>query len=107
MSLLAQVCILCGLTGMNTLKGSLFLTEPNGRCLVKALHFLQQIADLEPHSIFWRHIQSRADALQLPVQSPAQLVVARLACLTRCVELPAALQLQEDWQQLTKRERAL
>ena len=44
MSLLAQVCILCGVTGMNTLKGSLFLTEPNGRCLVKALEFLQQIA---------------------------------------------------------------
>jgi len=105
MCLLAQVCILCGVMGTTTLKGSLFLNEANGRCLMKALHCLQQIHDLEPHAVYWKYIQSRAEALNLPVQNPSHLVQARLACLTRCVENQMAAELQDDWLNLTQKER--
>ena len=37
----------------------------------------------EPQDVFWHYIGSRAEALDMPVQQPAHLVLARLACLTR------------------------
>lgn len=105
MCLLSQVCILCGVTGTVTLKGSLFLNEANGRCLVRALHALQQIHELDPHAVYWKYIQSRAEALNLPVMTPSHMVQARLACLTRCVEQQLAMELQDDWLHLTQKER--
>lgn len=105
MCLLSQVCILCGVTGTVTLKGSLFLNEANGRCLVRALHALQQIHELDPHAVYWKYIQSRAEALNLPVMTPAHMVQARLACLTRCVDQQRAMKVQDDWLQLTQKER--
>ncbi|CAJ1390363.1 unnamed protein product [Effrenium voratum] len=105
MCLLAQVCILCGVTGSSTLTGSLFLNELNGRCLVKALSCLKQVQDLEPHVVYWRYITSRAEALNLFVHTASHLVLARLACLTRCVEPQGIVELQKAWLDLTGRER--
>lgn len=105
MCLLSQVCILCGVMGTTTLRGSLFLNEANGRCLVKALNTLQHIHELDPHEVYWKYIQSRAEALNLPVLTPSHMVQARLACLTRCVEQQMAADLQDDWLQLTQKER--
>ncbi|OLP92674.1 hypothetical protein AK812_SmicGene25481 [Symbiodinium microadriaticum] len=44
MFLLAQVCVLCGVTGAKSIQGSHFLNELNGRSVLKALSCLQNIA---------------------------------------------------------------
>jgi len=103
--LLAQACMLCGVSGTSTVNGSLFLNELNGRCIVKALSSLRQVEDVEPHVTYWRYISSRAEALNLSVQTPSHLVLARIACLTRTLEPSAMLEVQEDWIQLSDRER--
>ncbi|CAJ1340950.1 unnamed protein product [Effrenium voratum] len=109
MFLLTHVCILCGVTGAmkrdDALYGSLFLNELNGRTVLRALRCLQDIVGQEPQDVFWHYIGSRAEALDMPVQQPAHLVLARLACLTRTLE-PQRLQvIQESWAQLADRER--
>mmetsp|Transcript_333 Transcript_333/g.873 ORF Transcript_333/g.873 Transcript_333/m.873 type:complete len:1169 (+) Transcript_333:36-3542(+) len=103
--LLVQVCVLCGVGGAVSVNGSAFLTELNGRAILKALSSLEEVEDLEPHVIFWRYISSRAEALSLTISCPQDLVLARIACLTRTLERGAFLEVQEDWMQLTEKER--
>ncbi|CAE7790108.1 unnamed protein product, partial [Symbiodinium sp. CCMP2456] len=103
--LFVQVCMLCGVTGHVTLKGSMFLNELNGRSLLKGLACLQHVSDEEPQTVYWRYIASRAQALNLQVKTPSHLVLARLACLTRTVESDALQNLASDWETLTAAEK--
>ncbi|CAE7411919.1 AKT1 [Symbiodinium natans] len=103
--LFVQVCLLCGVTGNITLRGSMFLSELNGRSVLKGLACLQNILGVDPNKVYWRYIASRAEALELHVQTPSHLVLARLACLTRTVEPSALRALAGDWDQLTDAER--
>mmetsp|Transcript_3355 Transcript_3355/g.7926 ORF Transcript_3355/g.7926 Transcript_3355/m.7926 type:complete len:475 (+) Transcript_3355:2-1426(+) len=105
MFLLTQVCVLCGVTGKVSLEGSHFLNELNGRCVLKALTCLQNIADTRPQAVYWRYIAARGAALHLQVRQAGDLVLARLACLTRTVDPEKLRSLQRDWLQLTDRER--
>jgi len=103
--LFVQVCLLCGVTGNITLRGSMFLSELNGRSVLKGLACLQNIVGVDPNKVYWSYIASRAEALELRVQTPSHLVLARLACLTRTVE-PAALRaIASDWDHLTDSDR--
>jgi len=103
--LFIQVSILCGVTGAITLRGSMFLSELNGRSVLKGLACLQHVSEEQPQAIYWRYIASRAEALQLVVQIPSHLVLARLACLTRTVEPKALQSLAADWDGLTELEQ--
>lgn len=47
----------------------------------------------------------RAEALQLKVEQPGHLVLARLACLTRAVEPKQLRSIQKDWNVLSDRQR--
>lgn len=103
--LLVHVCILCGVTGAVTLDGSLFLTELNGRSVLKGLACLQDLSNKEPPNIYWHYIAVRAEALQLKVQEASHLVLARLACLTRTVDTESLKQLNNDWNALSDSEQ--
>lgn len=103
--LFVQVSILCGVTGAITLRGSMFLSELNGRSVLKGLACLQHVSEEQPQAVYWRYIASRAEALQLVVQNPSHLVLARLACLTRTVEPKALQSLAADWDGLTELEQ--
>ncbi|CAE7207557.1 unnamed protein product [Symbiodinium pilosum] len=105
MFLLAQTCVLCGVTGAVSLQGSHFLNELNGRSVLKALRCLQNIADAKPQAVYWNYIAARAEALQLQVRQAGHLVLARLACLTRTVDPERLRSLEAEWGQLTDRER--
>jgi len=105
MFLLAQVCVLCGVTGAKSIQGSHFLNELNGRSVLKALSCLQNIADARPQAVYWRYIAARAWSLQLEVQQAGDLVLARLACLTRTVDPQRLRELKEEGAQLTDSEQ--
>ncbi|CAE7314496.1 unnamed protein product [Symbiodinium natans] len=103
--LFVQVSILCGVTGAITLRGSMFLSELNGRSVLKGLACLRDVSEGQPQAVYWRYIASRAEALHLEVQTPSHLVLARLACLTRTVEPKALQSLAADWDALTDEEQ--
>ncbi|CAE7266204.1 unnamed protein product [Symbiodinium pilosum] len=103
--LFVQVSILCGVTGAITLRGSMFLSELNGRSVLKGLASLQDVSEERPQTVYWRYIASRAQALHLEVRTPSHLVLARLACLTRTVEPKALQSLADDWDGLTDLEK--
>lgn len=112
MFLLTQVCVLCGVTGAVTVKGSLFLNEMNGRSVLKTLQCLQSILASDgsgpkpsAQAVYWNYMVERAEALQLKVQQPGHLALARLACLTRAVEPNQLRSIQKDWNSLSDRQR--
>eukprot|EP00438_Fugacium_kawagutii_P004331 Skav220063 [mRNA] locus=scaffold1709:139383:161802:- [translate_table: standard] len=58
----------------------------NCRCLVtggEAIDILQHLLESTPRSIYWAYLCARARALNLPRQTPEDLVLIRIACLMR------------------------
>jgi len=103
--LFVQVSILCGVTGSMSLAGSMFLTEANGRSVMKGLACLHDLTGVDPAAVYWNYISSRAEALDLHVATPSHLVLARLACLTRTVQASSLQALANGWEELTNQEK--
>jgi len=112
--LLTQVCVLCGVTGVVTVKGSLFLTELNGRSVLKTLRCLQSCtasgasgisSNPSAQAVYWNYMAERAEALQLQIRQPGHLVLARLACLTRAVDPSQVRAIHQDWRSLSDLQR--
>merc|ERR1719195_719076 len=76
--LFVQICKMCGVTGTDTLQGTLFLTELNARTVLLGVRCLEQIQDAEPGDIYWRYIASRGEMLRQRIASPEKLAFARL-----------------------------
>eukprot|EP00930_Biecheleria_cincta_P047309 TRINITY_DN32770_c0_g1_i1.p1 TRINITY_DN32770_c0_g1~~TRINITY_DN32770_c0_g1_i1.p1 ORF type:complete len:1180 (-),score=179.07 TRINITY_DN32770_c0_g1_i1:235-3612(-) len=102
--LFAQVCILSGLTGAVSLKGSLFLNERNASSLIQGLKCLQLVTQAEPQRIYWNYISDRAATLNLTIALPSHLAVARLLCLTRTVDQKGLVEVQKAWNDLNEHE---
>jgi len=102
--LFAELCILCSV-GHDSPGGSVFLDEKNARVAIQALQCLQNVLDSEPDAVYWRYIGLRARALNIVVQTPEQSVIARLICLTRCMDQTGVSLIEESWGQLSLREK--
>ncbi|CAE7481846.1 unnamed protein product, partial [Symbiodinium sp. CCMP2456] len=104
-----ETCALLGdnlkVTGSMSLAGSMFLTEPNGRSVMKGLACLHDLTGVDPAAVYWNYISSRAEALDLHVATPSHLVLARLACLTRTVQASSLQALASGWEDLTNQEQ--
>ncbi|OLP77999.1 hypothetical protein AK812_SmicGene41871 [Symbiodinium microadriaticum] len=91
--LFVQVSILCGVTGSMSLAGSMFLTEPNGRSVMKGLACLHDLTGVDPAAVYWNYISSRAEALDLHVATP------------RTVQASSLQALANSWEDLTNQEQ--
>ncbi|CAE7253192.1 unnamed protein product [Symbiodinium necroappetens] len=80
-------------TGSMSLAGSMFLTEPNGRSVMKGLACLHDLTGVDPAAVYWNYISSRAEALDLHVATP------------RTVQASSLQALANSWEDLTNQEQ--
>jgi len=104
--LVALVGIMCGIRGAETLSGSLFMDEKNGRNVMTGIKCLRQMGQASPHSIYWNYICSRGTYLGMQTGTPEELAMTRLAALIRAT--PADLEtLQGSWMSISRSEREI
>merc|ERR1719158_577172 len=85
---MAAVVAICGLTRSSAdrceeLCGAPFMTQVHAADLMLAVRRIMSLGSTGPRATFWGYMAARGAQLELPVQDPAQLALARLACLTR------------------------
>lgn len=71
------------MSGLEAGSGSRFLTAQRAENVIEAIGMLQHLMDSTPRGIYWAYLCARARALNLPRQTPEDLVLIRAACLMR------------------------
>lgn len=104
--LFAIVGFMSGILGNLSMNSSLFMSEENGGNVLLGIQCLQHLHEASPVAIYWNYICARARRLQLAIESPEQLAIARLACLVR-VSLEDRETMHQSWNRLTMRERTI
>jgi hypothetical protein len=100
--LFGVICVMCGLGGGTD--GSVFMNETNGRNALLGILCLQKMNEARPLAIYWGYITERARHLCLAVDTPENLAIARLACLTRATE-PDQGKLAQAWYTMAPSDR--
>merc|ERR1719324_290605 len=100
--------MMCGLLAAKTKRGSLFMDSVNRDIVLTGIRCLQHVGRAKPHTIYWNYVALRAKALYMPIDTPAQLVMGRLACLTRAtLDTDDIDALQDGFDGLTRAEREI
>lgn len=71
------------MSGLEAGSGSRFLTAQRAENVIEAIAMLQHLLDATPRGIYWGYLSARARALNLPHQTPEDLVLVRISCLMR------------------------
>eukprot|EP00931_Biecheleriopsis_adriatica_P057726 TRINITY_DN34267_c0_g1_i1.p1 TRINITY_DN34267_c0_g1~~TRINITY_DN34267_c0_g1_i1.p1 ORF type:complete len:1226 (+),score=202.09 TRINITY_DN34267_c0_g1_i1:54-3731(+) len=97
------IAIMCAIRGTETLLGSLFMDNHNGKMVLAGVQCLQHLPTAEAPAIYWSFIRRYAQELGLRHETLEDFVVARLACLSRvnAGEVPLLL---EAWSKLPAAE---
>mmetsp|Transcript_44220 Transcript_44220/g.102143 ORF Transcript_44220/g.102143 Transcript_44220/m.102143 type:complete len:1155 (-) Transcript_44220:77-3541(-) len=105
--LFAVVGIMCGVSGHESLNGSLFMNTERGTNIVRGLQCLQSLGSSSPQAIYWTCITSQAHGIGLPpCETSEDLAIARLVCLLRATKSDL-VPLRETWLALQMTERAM
>jgi hypothetical protein len=107
--LLGLTAVMCGLSGVATLTGSLFMDETNGCTMTMALRALLQLGSWTPNQVYWTYIISRAEHLGMAVDThdEHQVALCRLVCLLRVTGADDLTKLQKAWSLLESQDRDL
>eukprot|EP00931_Biecheleriopsis_adriatica_P027546 TRINITY_DN16560_c0_g1_i1.p1 TRINITY_DN16560_c0_g1~~TRINITY_DN16560_c0_g1_i1.p1 ORF type:complete len:1171 (+),score=180.59 TRINITY_DN16560_c0_g1_i1:46-3558(+) len=85
-SLFAALGLMCGIldgAGTNACTGSKFMDENNSQLILMSIQSLQFIETHNCQVIFWSNVAKRGTLLGLPMATPSDLALVRLACLCR------------------------
>lgn len=94
------------MSGLEAGSGSRFLTAQRAENVIEAIGMLQHLMDSTPRGIYWAYLCARARALNLPRQTPEDLVLIRVACLMRIhPENNCFNQLVTAWNRLGEAEK--
>lgn len=94
------------MSGLEAGSGSRFLTAQRADNIIEAIGMLQHLMDSTPRGIYWAYLCARARALNLPRQTPEDLVLIRIACLMRIhPENNCFNQLVTTWNRLGEAEK--
>ena len=85
--------------------GSRFMNARNAEGFIAGLNMLRHVFDRSPQDIYWGYLASRAHSLRLPSASAEDLVMVRLACLSRVQDADAYWILRSSWEELGEMER--
>eukprot|EP00931_Biecheleriopsis_adriatica_P036359 TRINITY_DN20949_c0_g1_i1.p1 TRINITY_DN20949_c0_g1~~TRINITY_DN20949_c0_g1_i1.p1 ORF type:complete len:1323 (-),score=258.84 TRINITY_DN20949_c0_g1_i1:57-3953(-) len=85
--------------------GSRFMTARNAASSVLGMKMLLHVLDSSPQAVYWSFVVSRAQQLNLPISSPEDVALARLACLARVQDESGFRQIRYSWELLGLRER--
>jgi len=88
-------------------KGSRFMNARNAEAVIAGFCMIKHILNCQPREIYWGYLTSRARSLQLPSGTPEDLVLIRLACLSRVQDLTTYAVLRASWEALGDRERSV
>eukprot|EP00930_Biecheleria_cincta_P015588 TRINITY_DN12948_c0_g3_i2.p1 TRINITY_DN12948_c0_g3~~TRINITY_DN12948_c0_g3_i2.p1 ORF type:complete len:1228 (+),score=254.99 TRINITY_DN12948_c0_g3_i2:33-3716(+) len=85
--------------------GSRFMNAKNSEATITGIQCMLHVLDSSPEAVYWSFIFQRAQQLSLPVNTPEDIALVRLACLSRVQDKSGFLQLCMSWQLLGMRER--
>jgi len=102
--LVGVVGVMCGLRGVESANGSLFMDRTNGRNVLAGIRCLERLSDASPHAIYWSYIAERSRWLGLQLHNLEQCALARFACLSRAT-LDVWPNLLKSWRTLRPFEK--
>lgn len=85
--------------------GSRFMNAKNSTAVINGIECLLHVLDSSPEAVYWTFVINRAKHLKLPAESPEDIALVRLACLSRVQDKFGFLQLRMSWELLGMRER--
>jgi len=103
--LVVLLATMCALRGAEAISGSLFMDLKNGSTVMMGIQRLRFMGDTDCCAIYWSYIAARAKELDIPYGTPDDMVLARLACLTRAKRQDCK-NMNQTWQTLSRQERA-
>ncbi|CAE7936522.1 eag [Symbiodinium sp. KB8] len=85
--------------------GSRFMTKKNADAVISCICMLQRLLEATPLGIYWGYLSARAGSLGLPCTTTEDLVLVRLACLSRLQDRDAYIALRKAWCTCSQRAR--
>ncbi|CAK9078837.1 Potassium/sodium hyperpolarization-activated cyclic nucleotide-gated channel 2 [Durusdinium trenchii] len=95
------------MSGLAAGQGSRFMNAVNAPAVISGVGMLQHLLHATPRGIYWGFISARAAALLLPQQTAEDLVLMRLACLSRVQDVKSYKDLRRAWDSLGAREQTI
>ena len=83
-----------GIAGGN---GSRFMNAKNAEAVISGFLMLQSLLKSPPRDIYWGYMTTRARALKIPYETAEDLVMVRLACLSRLQDASQYHTLRSSW----------
>ena len=71
------------MSGIAAGNGSRFMNAKNAEAAISGFLMLQSLLKSPPRDIYWGYMTTRAQALKIPYETAEDLVLVRLACLSR------------------------
>ena len=78
-------------------KGSRFMSAKNAEAVISGFLMLQSLLKSPPRDIYWGYMTTRARALKIPYDTAEDLVMVRLACLSRLQDASQYQTLRSSW----------
>eukprot|EP00930_Biecheleria_cincta_P018711 TRINITY_DN14482_c0_g1_i1.p1 TRINITY_DN14482_c0_g1~~TRINITY_DN14482_c0_g1_i1.p1 ORF type:complete len:1225 (-),score=207.45 TRINITY_DN14482_c0_g1_i1:117-3791(-) len=85
--------------------GSRFMNAKNSSSVIAGIISLLHILDSSPEAVYWTFVIHRANQLLLPADTPEDIALVRLACLSRVQDKAGFIELRMNWDLLGMRER--
>ena len=95
------------MSGLAAGNGSRFMNAKNGESTIAGIRMLEHLMKVEPTNLYWGYMRIRAVKLQLPFNTPEDMVLLRLACLSRLQDNSQYINLKNAWFGLGVREREI
>ena len=88
------------MSGLAGGEGSRFMNSKNAEAVISGFVMLRNLLSSPPQEIYWGYMVARARALKIPFETRDDLVLIRLACLSRLQDAGAYAKLLGSWNSL-------
>lgn len=85
------------MSGIAAGNGSRFMNAKNAEAAISGFLMLQSLLKSPPRDIYWGYMTTRAQALKIPHETAEDLVLVRLACLSRLQDASGYTALRGSW----------
>eukprot|EP00929_Paragymnodinium_shiwhaense_P012517 TRINITY_DN11978_c0_g6_i1.p1 TRINITY_DN11978_c0_g6~~TRINITY_DN11978_c0_g6_i1.p1 ORF type:complete len:1338 (+),score=322.47 TRINITY_DN11978_c0_g6_i1:161-4174(+) len=98
--------IMSALRGAETHNGSLFMDARNGPNVMMGINCLRFVENVDPRAIYWSFVAQRAASINMTTENKEDLVLARVALLTRA-NAKDVLNIRRSWAHLSTTQRTV
>eukprot|EP00930_Biecheleria_cincta_P034213 TRINITY_DN23661_c0_g1_i1.p1 TRINITY_DN23661_c0_g1~~TRINITY_DN23661_c0_g1_i1.p1 ORF type:complete len:1192 (-),score=165.37 TRINITY_DN23661_c0_g1_i1:274-3816(-) len=95
------------MSGLAAGRGSRFMSSNNAKPIIGGCRTLQSLMKSTPQAIYWSVILGKALQLRRPTETATDLVLIRLACLSRVQDEAAFMEIQDTWNGLSRNKREI